>query len=296
MEAPRAPGPLRTVLLMAMLCLIWGTSWLVIKIGLQDIPPFTGAALRFLIAGTCMIGVAHVLSAREGGGRPSLSVVIAHGTFQFALNYGLVYVCQTVIPSGMVAVIWAVFPLFIALGEHFVVGTQRLSGRKWLGIAVSFSGIAALFATDLRDVDARAVPMGLLLLLAPLSVAASTLYFKHKAGGVSSLLLNRDAMWLGAAMLGACAFLLEQPLAVVWTPRAIMSLLYLALMASVLTFGVYFWLLRYVPAYRMSMISFITPLVALLIGTYLGGEPIGPRTVFGALLVLGGVGLTVQRG
>jgi len=296
MEASRAPGPLRTVLLMAMLSLIWGTSWLVIKIGLQDIPPFTGAALRFLIAGTCMIGVAHLLSAREGGGRPALSVVIAHGTCQFALNYGLVYVCQTVIPSGMVAVIWAVFPLFIALGEHFVVGTQRLSGRKWLGIVVSFSGIAALFATDLRDVDARAVPMGLLLLLAPFSVAASTLYFKHKAGHVSSLLLNRDAMWLGAAMLGACAFVLEQPLEVVWTARAVMSLLYLSLMASVLTFGVYFWLLRYVPAYRMSMISFITPLVALLIGAFIGGEPIGPRTVFGALLVLGGVGLTVQRG
>lgn len=281
---------------MAMLCLIWGTSWLVIKIGLQDIPPFTGAALRFLIAGACMIGVAHVLSAREGGGRAPLPVVLAHGTCQFALNYGLVYVCQTVIPSGMVAVIWAVFPLFIALGEHFVVGTQRLSGRKWLGIAISFCGIATLFATDLRAVDARAVPMGLLLLLAPLSVAASTLYFKHKAAGVSSLLLNRDAMWIGAAMLGACAFLLEQPLAVVWTPRALLSLLYLSLMASVLTFGVYFWLLRYVPAYRMSMISFITPVVALLMGTLLGGEPIGPRTVLGALLVLGGVGLAIQRG
>jgi len=129
-----------------MLCLVWGTSWLVIKIGLQDIPPFTGAALRFVIAGTCMIGVARMFSAREGGGRPPVSVVIAHGVCQFALNYGLVYVCQTVIPSGMVALIWAVFPLFIALGEHFVIGTQRLSGPKWLGIVVSFLG-----TTDFRE-------------------------------------------------------------------------------------------------------------------------------------------------
>jgi drug/metabolite transporter (DMT)-like permease len=291
----RAPSLTRTTVLMAMLCMAWGTSWLVIKIGLQDVPPFTGAALRFVIAGTCMIGVARLWSDREGGGRPPLGVVIAHGVCQFGLNYGLVYVCQTVIPSGMVAVLWAVFPLFIALGEHFVLGTQRLSGWKWLGIVTSFAGIATLFATDLRAVDARAVPMGLLLLLAPLSVAASTLYFKQRAAGASSLLLNRDAMWIGAAMLGACAFGLESPLDVVWTPRALLSLLYLSLVASVLTFGVYFWLLRYVPAYRMSLISFITPLVALLLGASIGGEPIGARTLLGAALVLGGVALAVQR-
>jgi len=155
--------------------------------------------------------------------------------------------------------------------------------------------IATLFATDLRDVDPRAVPMGLLLLLAPLSVAASTLFFKQRAAGASSLLLNRDAMWIGASLLGACAFVLEQPLETVWTTRAWLSLLYLSVMASVVTFGVYFWLLRYVPAYRMSLISFVTPLVALLLGTFVGGEPIGPRTVLGALLVLAGIGLAMRR-
>lgn len=288
-------SPTRTVLLMAMLCLAWGTSWLVIKIGLQDVPPFTGAALRFVIAGSCMIPVARLLAAREGGGRPPLPVVITHGVCQFGLNYGLVYVCQTVIPSGMVAVLWAVFPLFIALGEHIVLGTQRLSAGKWLGIATSFAGIATLFATDLRVVDARAVPMGLLLMLAPLSVAASTLYFKQRAAGASSLILNRDGMWIGAVMLGACAFALESPLDVVWTPRAVLSLLYLSLVASVLTFGVYFWLLRSVPAYRMSLISFITPVVALLLGASFGGEPLGPRTLLGTGLVLGGVALAMRR-
>jgi drug/metabolite transporter (DMT)-like permease len=296
MQVQRAPSPVSTVLLMVMMCFVWGTSWLAIKIGLKDVPPFTGATLRFLIAGTCMIGVARLLSAREGGARPPLSIVIVHGSCQFGLNYGIVYLCQTVIPSGMVAVLWAVFPLFIALGEHFIVGSQRLSGAKWLGIAVSFAGIATLFATDLRAVDARAVPMAALLLLAPLSVAASTLYIKQRASGMSSLLLNRDGMWLGAVLLGACALALEEPLAVVWTPSAVLSLLYLSLMASVLTFTVYFWLLRYVPAYRMSLISFVTPLIALLIGTLLGGEPLGARTVLGAALVLGGIGLAMKKG
>ena len=138
--------------------------------------------------------------------------------------------------------------------------------------------------------------MGLLLLAAPISVAGSTLFIKQRAAGMSSLLLNRDAMWLGAALLGAVAFTVEQPLAVVWTTRALLCVLYLALVASVLTFGVYFWLLRYVPAYRVSLISFVSPVFALLLGAAIGGEPLGARTLIGTALVLGGVGLAVQRG
>jgi hypothetical protein len=93
------------------------------------------------------------------------------------------------------------------------------------------------------------------LLLARLSVAASTLFIK-RASGMSSLLLNRDGMWIGAAMLGACAFVLEEPLQVVWTPSALLSL--------------------------------------LLMGTMLGGEPLGARTVLGAALVLSGIGLAMR--
>jgi drug/metabolite transporter (DMT)-like permease len=293
---PRAPSVLSTWLLMATVACAWGTSWLVIKIGLRDIPPFTGAALRFAIAGTGMALVAKVFGAQEGGTRPPLSLTVIHGVCQFAFNYGIVYVSQTVLPSGMVSVLWAVFPLFVALGEHFVLGTQRLSGRKWLGIATSFAGIATLFATDLRSVDARAVPMGLLLLCAPFSVAVSTLVIKQRAAGMSSLLLNRDAMWIGAALLAAVAFAIEQPFAVTWTAPALLSVLYLALVASVLTFGVYFWLLRYVPAYRLSLTSFVSPPVALLLGAAIGGEPLGPRTLLGTALVLGGVGLAMQKG
>src|SRR5687768_4893060 len=100
---------------MALLCLVWGSTWLAIKYGLRDVPPFTGAALRFVIAGLCMALLARAFASREGGGRPPFVVVLAQGLFQFALNYGLVYVSETIIPSGLVSVLWSVFPLFIAL-------------------------------------------------------------------------------------------------------------------------------------------------------------------------------------
>jgi drug/metabolite transporter (DMT)-like permease len=291
----RTPSPAITYGLLALLCLIWGSTWLAIKFGLRDVPPFTGAAARFTIAGLCMAVVCRIYAAREGGGRPPASVVWAYGLTQFAFNFGVVYMAETVIPSGLVAVLWAVFPIFVALGGHFVTRTERVDARKALGMVLSFGGVAALFATDLASIDASAVQMGLWVLLAPLSVSASTLMIKTRASASSSLILNRDAILIGAAVLALAAFVFEEPLQVVWTLPAILSVLYLALLGTVVTFGVYMWLLRFVPAYRMSLTAFVIPVVALLLGAAIGDEPLGPRTLFGTALVLGGLGLSTRR-
>jgi drug/metabolite transporter (DMT)-like permease len=278
---------------MAVLCLVWGSTWLVIKYGLRDVPPFTGAAVRFLVAGLCMAVLVRVLSGREGGGAPPFGVVLAQGLFQFALNYGLVYMAETAIPSGLVSVLWSVFPLFVGLAGHFVLKNELLSGAQWVGLLLSFGGVALLFFTELASIDLRAVKLGLLLLLAPLSVTVSTLLIKHRAAGSSSLILNRDSMLIGAVVLGGLAAALERGESPRWTSSAVGSILYLAIAGTVLTFGIYLWLLRYVPAYKMSLTAFITPLVALLVGSLVGGEPLGVYTIAGSACVIGGVALVI---
>jgi drug/metabolite transporter (DMT)-like permease len=280
---------------MVLMSLVWGSTWLAIKIGLTDVPPFTGATARFTIAAACMTLLARFFGEREGGGKPPASAVWTHGVFQFALNFGIVYVAETVIASGMVALLWAVYPLFVALGEHFILGTERLSARKWVGIAISFGGVALLFATDIAAIDARALPMGLLVLFAPLSVTVSTLVIKQRATGASSLLLNRDAMWIGAGILAVAALVFEAPLMTPWTARALGSVAYLSLVGTVVTFGAYQWLLRFVAAYRLSLVSFVIPVVALILGAVFGGEQVGLRTLIGAGFVIGGVALTLLR-
>jgi drug/metabolite transporter (DMT)-like permease len=289
------PGRALTLACCALLCLIWGSTWLVIKLGLRDLPPFTGASLRFLLAAACMSFVAWRWGAREGGGPPPRVAVIAHGLFQFTLNYGLVYVSETSIPSGLVSVLWSVFPLFVALGAHFVLRSERLTARQWAGMVLAFAGVASLFITDIAVIDGRAVRLGALLLLAPLSVTVSTLLIKQRAAGSSSLLLNRDALWIGAACLGCGALLLERDQPAMFSLRAVASIVYLAVPGTVLTFGLYLWLLRYVPAYRMSLVAFVTPLVALFVGAAFGHERIELHTVFGTALLLSGVLLVVLR-
>lgn len=297
--APDGPEdrPSQTLILSltAFVCLIWGSTWLVIKLGLRDVPPFTGAALRFALAGSCMAGLAWMFRGQESKKRPPWPSVVSQGLLQFGFNYAVVYVGETVIPSGLVAVLWAVFPLCIALASHFILKTERLGGRQWLGLGIAFCGVSALFVTDIASVSSSMIPIGLLVLLAPLSVTVPTLLIKRTAHDSNLFILNRDSMWIGALVLGVlgAVFEREQPMRI--TPLAVACILYLAIPGTVVTFGVYLWILRHVAAYRASLISFVTPALALLIGALFGGEPLTLATLAGSSLVLSGVFLVLRR-
>jgi drug/metabolite transporter (DMT)-like permease len=295
LEVSPPPRPAVVYGLMGLISLVWGSTWLVIRVGLDDLPPLFGAGIRFIVAGLVMAVLVRWLGEREGGTRPPRGVVWAQALCQFTGNFALVYWCETVIPSGLVSVLWATFPLMMALTGHFVTRAERLHGRQWFGLVLAFGGVASLFGTDVARGGERAVTMGLLLLLAPASVTFSTSLIKRRAADASSLLLNRDSMLIGGLLLLVLAAIFERGSAVRLTPGALFSVVYLALFGSVITFGAYLWLLRTVPAYRLSLVSYVTPVIALLLGRALRSEPFATTTLAGTALVLAGVALTLQR-
>lgn len=289
------PSPLRVFLLTALLCLIWGSTWVVIKGGLESLPPFGSAAARFTLAAACMSVLARLFAAREGGGRPSPRLALVLGTLNFGVSYGLVYWTETKLPSGLVSVLWAVYPMLQAISGHLFLPGERLAPAQGVGFALGFLGVVALFATDLRALGPEAVPAGALLLLSPLVSALGTTYVKKHGAGTSSLLLNRNGMWVGAALLWIVTLLRERDEPIAWTGMAVFSLAYLALFGTVIAFGLYFWLLRHVPANRMSVIAYVTPAVALSFGLALRDEPVSAWTLAGLGAILAGVYL-VHRG
>src|SRR5690606_12949523 len=138
------PGPIPTQALVALLCLIWGSTWLVIQEGLADLPPLTAAATRFAVAFAVMALVAPWLAGKEGGSPPPAKLWVVVGCSNFAISYGIVYLTETVLPSGIVSVLWAVFPLLMAGASHVVLG-ERLRPVQWAGLVVGFLGVAMLF-------------------------------------------------------------------------------------------------------------------------------------------------------
>ena len=294
MCAPSPPRPATLVLCVALLCLVWGSTWIVIQTGLQDLPPFTSAGVRFAIAAVGMAIVAGVLARREGGGRPPRHLVLAMGILNFAVSYGVVYWVETRVHSSLVAVLWAIYPMLLALISHRSLPGERLRGRQWLGLAVGFAGLGVLFFKDLAELGSEAVVAGAVLLVSPAVSAYGTVVVKRDGAGVSSLRLNRDAMVLGAVLLLAFAASLEHDAEVRWTGPAVFSLLYLSLAGTVLTFGLYYWAMRYAPAYLLALIAYVTPVIAIALGVGLAGEPVYWTTGVGAGLVLLGVAGVVR--
>lgn len=284
----------RSGFLIALVCLVWGSTWIVIAGGLADLPPLTSAAARFAIAALAMSVVAHFLRRKEGGAAPPFSLSLALGVLNFAGCYGIVYWSETRLPSALVSVLWSVFPMLTAISGHFFLPGERLRGRQWAGFAVGFVGVALLFATDLRQIGPGAIPAGAILLGSPLLSVVGTTLLKRNGSHASSVLVNRNGMWIGAALLGASAWLFERDVPAHWTAATVAGVLYLALAGTVLTFSIYFWLLRQTAASRLSLVSYVTPAIAMLLGGLVGREPITMFTLAGSALILLGVWLVLH--
>ncbi len=296
--SPPAPGRPSTALvnaLVTLLCLIWGSTWLVIRTGLDDLPPLTSAAARFALASVVMIAITPLLRRREGGQAPPTWIWITVGTLNFGVSYGIVYTAETVLPSGLVSVLWSVFPLLVAVSGHCFLPGERLRARHWVGFVIGFLGIALLFQTDVRSVGPEAVPMALLLLLSPTLCVIGQTLLKRYAAGASSVVMNRNAMCVGTAILLLAGLSRESQSSADWTTSAILSIVYLSICGTVVTFSLYFWLLRYAPAHRLSLIAYVTPAIALALGWVFGGEPITAYTLAGTATILAGVVLVVRR-
>lgn len=290
-----SPSRTTVTLLIAFLCLVWGSTWVVIKYGLRDLPPFTSAAARFLIAAVAMTALAPVLARREGGRAPTWRLRFALGVCNFGASYALVYWTETKLPSGVVSVLWAVFPMMMAASASWFLAGERLRPAQWAGFTLGFAGVALFFATDLRTFGPNGIPAAAILLLSPLVSCVGNTLLKRDGKDTSSVLVNRDGMWIGAAILGVLAVALERDAPVEWTTRAVWSVLYLALVGTVTAFGLYFWLLRHTEAWRLSTIAYVTPAVALGLGTLVAGERFTVWTLAGSLTILAGVVLATRR-
>lgn len=286
------PGPLAVHLGILLLCGIWGSTWLVIREGLADLPPFTSLAVRFGAAAAVMSVVAPSLARLEGGGRPGMLVTGVHAVLILAVPYAIIYWVEVRLPSGLVSVLWSIYPILAAVVAHVWPPHERLVGRQWLGLIGGFLGVALMFSTDLRALGHGTA--GLVLLAAPALSAVGNNWIKRIGAAKSSAMLNARGMLVAAVLTGGLALAAERGEDVRWSARAIGSVAYLALVGTVVTFGVYFWLLRHAPVTRLSIVAYVIPVVALVLGGTIGDEPVGLSTVAGMALILVGVAFMVS--
>ena len=223
--------------LVVILCFIWGSTWLVIKIGLQTLPPFLSAGLRFGLAASVLFG----LSAMQGvpvprGGRVHLGL-LAHGLCGISLSYGAVYWGQQFIPSGLSAILFATNPFFVMLLAHGMIAGERVTGRRLLGVIIGFAGVALIFQDDLQMSHPMSLAAAGVTLLSPLAAAASNVSIKRWGGHLHPYTLTALPMTYAPAALFAVSWAAEDVSRLQWTVTAVGSIAYLAVIGSVAAFA-----------------------------------------------------------
>ncbi|HEY1649392.1 MAG TPA: EamA family transporter [Terracidiphilus sp.] len=282
----------KTLAAFAVIYFVWGSTFLAIRIGVQEVPPFLLAAMRFLIAGVALYGWMLLKGERRPTGRQWTSIFLL-AFLIFVCDYGLLFWAEQRVPSGVAAVMLATIPAFMALSEIVLLRTQKLTAGLAIALCIGMCGVAVLVSHNLNlggtPVD-RAGAVALIIGALSWSVASA---LTRKLPLPASKPMSSGAQMLaGGALLALAAAVRGEfrgfhPFSISTT--AWLALLYLVVAGSIVGFTAYLWLLHRESPTRVGTYAYVNPVVAVLLGYFAGGEALGPRTIVGSLCVLASV-------
>ena len=287
---PASPARAWKVLLaFSIIYFVWGSTFLAIRVGVREVPPFLLAGMRFLVAGAVLCAWMRVRgtaspTAREWGGASFLAVLI------FVLDYGLLFWAERRVPSGVAAVMMATIPVFMALAEIIFLRTQRLTLRLAVALVVGMCGVGVLVGRSVSLGGAAVDTAGACALIVAAiswSVAASLsrkmpLPESKAMSSGAQMLAGGVLLTLTAALLGEFRGFRVQAV----SREAWLALAYLIVAGSIMGFTAYVWLIHHESPTKVGTYAYVNPVVAVLVGYFLGGEALGPRTIVGTALVL----------
>jgi drug/metabolite transporter (DMT)-like permease len=284
------------VLVWLVLCLIWGSTWIFIKIGLEDLPPIVFAATRFTLA----IAILFVIIVLQRIPMPRTAaewwLIALTGVLQFSINYGTVFWSEQYITSGLAAVLQSMITVFGLVLAWIFLPTERITPQKIVAVAIGVIGVAIIFNDQLRIQNWMAFLGCIAIVVGAFCAAQASVLIKAKGGSIHPATLLFWQMICGLPAIIVYSRLHEgDPFTFNWSWRALGCVLYLTVVGTVAAFLLYYWLLGRVESTRAMMISLVTPLIAVIIGAIVLGETLPPQTGLGGLLIISSIGLIVFR-
>ena len=279
-----------------MLCGIWGSTWLFIKLGLEDLPPLTFAGIRFVISCAIIFAIIRIRGLQLPRARRDWLLLAVTGILSFGFNYGLVFWGEQHISSGLAALLQATLPAFGLVFAHFHLPGERLSWAKIGGVVLGVCGVAVVFSNQLAVAGRQALAGCVALILSAAFAAYSNVLVKRYGKKLNPAIMAAGQMFFGLLLLFAVGLPLEgNPLRFHWTPIAVLSLLYLAVVGSVIAFLLYYWLVQNMDVTKSMLIALVTPVVAVILGMLVLNEEFGWRTLAGGAMIILGIALIVVR-
>ncbi|MFO7447850.1 MAG: EamA family transporter [Ignavibacteriaceae bacterium] len=286
-------GTVKIILVFAMLCLIWGSTWLAIRLSLGSLSPMFSSGFRFIAAAIFVFIVMKLQGITMQRDKLSVRLYILQGFFAFAIPFSLVYWSEQYIPSGLAAVLFAVYPFSVALFSYFAIPNEHIGPYKITGMILGFTGIVIIFWDDIGG-NLTSYLLGMIAMVCSgVMQAGMAVTIKKYGHHLNPLSMNLIPMFMAGVFLTFGAFITEDAAKLVFDANAILSVLYLALFGSVVTFTGYYWLMKRLNVVILSLMAFITPIVALLLGWMIVNERISSMDLAGCVFVL--IGLVIAN-
>jgi drug/metabolite transporter (DMT)-like permease len=276
-----------------MIYFVWGSTFLAIRVGVREVPPFLLAAMRFLAAGLVLYLWMLAHGERSPSGREWMSAFLL-ALLIFVFDYGLLFWAEQRVPSGVAAVMMATIPVFMALSEIIFLRTQRLTIRLALSLLIGIAGVWVLVSNSLDNslkIGGAAIDRSgaIALIFSAISWSIAAALSRKLPLPASKVMSSGAQMFAGGLLLTLAAAALGEfhdfhPQAV--SREAWLALVYLIVAGSIIAFTAYVWLLHHESPTKVGTYAYVNPVVAVLVGYFLGGETLGPRTILGTLCVL----------
>jgi drug/metabolite transporter (DMT)-like permease len=293
--ATEAKSRLHVAVVLAFLAIyvLWGSTFLAIRVAVETVPPFLAAGIRFTLAGLAL----YVWSKARGGRNPTalewrnLAIL---GALLFLIPYSGLFWAEKTVPSGIASVLVATIPISTALLQVFVLRKERFRWSLLASLCLGFAGVGVL-GLDSGPGHAS-VAASLVILLCSTSWAIGTVIAKEAVLPESKVTSAGAQMVLGGALLLLFSFVTGEwrPLPRI-APRAAVAIAYLIVAGSIVAFTAYLWLLGRMPATTVTSYAYVNPVVALLLGHFIASEKLAGRTLIGAALVLASVLLITRK-
>lgn len=288
MDEPAPANPTAVAFAYTLVCIVWGSTYLFIRLGVEVLPPYLLGGVRFSIAGIVLI------AACLAGGRPLprdrriLARIVMLAILLLVLGNGLLNVSEQHLSSGLAALLVVTTPLWIPLLAMVGAGRERLSPLGWLGLMVGFAGIMILIRPMDGGVESSWVGVAAVL-TASFAWAVGTVYHRRRMRGVDPFAASAvETAIAGPLMLGV-HLLLERGQPVMWNGQAWIAVVYLATMGSLVGFTAFVFITHHLPSSKAGTYAFVNPVVAVLLGWWFLEEPITWRLAVGGGTILVGL-------
>ena len=277
------------------MCLIWGTTYLAIRISLETIPPLLMAAMRWIAAGGLLITVLALRGERLPARRewPSLTIL---GILLLGFGNGAVVWAEQTVPSGLTAVLVATSPFWMVGIDALMPGGEPITLRRLLGLIVGFGGIVLLVWPEIEFGGGRAFLGGVIAAqIACVGWAVGSSYARHRGRGHASdenvLATAAFEMLFGGIALLIVSLILGETARLSVTPRTGAALVYLTFVGAIGGFSAYAYALKHLPVATVSLYAYVNPMIAVVLGTLVLQEPFSARMIGAALIVFIGIAL-----